>query len=120
MGGRVRRGGSKIGAMRDRATFQRAASTTDVLGNDTDGDWQDLATVWGSYKPVRAREDLEAGRTEARAAGVFRTWSTPETQQITEADRLELRGHAWQVRGIEDPDGFGRFLEFTVERGVAT
>lgn len=107
------------GPMRHRATFEREAAGTDDFGNVTQGAWSTLTECWATFQPERSRERIEAGRLESAVTGTLKIRSTAATRAITEADRVVFRSETYQIRAITNPDQRGRFLEMTVERGVA-
>ena len=107
-----------IGGMNDRLTFERADSATDDLGNVTDGTWTPFLTRWGSFKPERAAERIEAGRMQSSVVGVVKIRSDSGSRTITEADRVLIDGIVYSIISIENPDRRNRFLKMEVERGV--
>jgi head-tail adaptor len=112
------------GKYRDRATFQRkAGSGLDIYGNPS-GAWADLlADVPAWLRETPGKEALAAGRLEAPTTGTLRIMASPSSpaRAITAADRVQVRGATWKILGGPiDPEGDGRGLEFTLERGTAT
>jgi len=109
-----------IGQLRDRVSFHRLDATTDAYGNVTSGySGAAFLTVWGAFRPERGRERIEGGRLEASHAGVLTVRSSSDTRAVTTADQARIDGVEYQIRTIANPDRRGRFLEMTVERGVA-
>lgn len=108
------------GPMRDRVAFHRLNATADDYGNPTSG-YAATAFLerWGAFRPERGRERLQAGRLEAAVAGVLTVRSDSGTRGVTEADKAVIGGADYQIRSITNPDRRGRFLEMTLERGVA-
>lgn len=106
------------GRLRDRAAFQRELLEEDIFGNETRGNWGPLVTVWAQFTPERSWERIEGGRLEAAVAGTLRLRSTPQTRDVTEADRVVVDEVLYNIRGITNPDRRNRWLEITVERGV--
>lgn len=107
------------GKLRKRLTFERIGEVPDGGGGSVVG-WSTLTTVWGSFMPERGRERLEAGRLESAVAGVVRVRSSVTARTITESDRVQINSVAYQIRSITNPDQRNKFLEMTIERGVAT
>lgn len=107
------------GHLRDRVTFQRATRTSDGRGGASIL-WQNLVTVWGGFRPERGREQLAAGRLESSVAGILTVRSSVETRAVAAADRVLIDDVAYQVRTIINPDRRDKYLELTIERGVAT
>lgn len=115
---------ANAGMLRDRVTFERLNDGTDDLGNVSDGTWSEIggagqSTVWGGFRPERSGERLEAGRTESSVMGTLTVRSSTVTRSITEADRVQIDSVAYDIRGITNPDRRNKYLEMTVERGVA-
>lgn len=106
------------GSLRKRLTFETEGETPDGGGGYVAG-WSTIATVWGSFRPERGRERLEAGRLEGAVAGVVRVRSSATTRTITEKDRVTFGGDSYQIRSLTNPDQRNKFLEFLVEKGVA-
>ena len=109
-----------IGRLRKRVSFQRVDTTTDALGNVTANTWSTFLTVSGEFTPMRMVERDEAGRMEASVRGKLRVRSTTDTRAVTEANRVNIGGEPYQIRGIVNPDQRRCYLEMSVERGVAT
>jgi len=106
-----------IGAMRDRATFQRRAETDDGYGG-VRGAWTDLLTVWGRFAPERGRQAWEAGREQSTVRGILTVRSGSDTQAVTADDAVTIGGERYEIEAITNPDRRGRFLEIMVRRGV--
>lgn len=109
----------RAGALNKRVTFQREKRTDDGSGGSS-REFVDDFTVCGEFKPERGRERLEAGRLEAASAGILNVRSSSTTRSVDESWRVLIDDMPHQIRGISDPDGRNRALEFVVERGVAT
>lgn len=108
----------RAGLLRDRVAFQRQAEEGDDGGGQAVA-WSTQFTVWGGFRPERGRERLEADRLESAVAGVLTVRSSSQTGQVTAEWRAVIDGEPYQIRAITNPDRRGRFLEMTVERGVA-
>ncbi len=110
------------GKFRDKATFRRQdKGALDPYGNPAGGAWPVyLADVPADLRETPGKEALAAGRLEARVTGTLRIRASASSpaRSVTPADQVEVRGHTWKIlAGPIDPDGHGRKLEFTIERG---
>ena len=81
---------ARAGLFRDRVTFQRMASTTDVYGNTT-GDWSDHATRYAHLIERLGQEDIEQGALQDVAVATMRVRADAITKAITTADRVVSR-----------------------------
>lgn len=108
------------GMMRQVAAFHRLDGVADGFGN-ADGGFAatPFLTVPGDLRVDRPRERLAAGRMESPQAAVLRLRWSPEAAAITPADKAVIDGVDWQVRGVTDPDGRRRWLDLSLETGVA-
>ena len=82
---------ARAGLFRDRVTFQRMASTTDVYGNTT-GDWSDHATRYVHLIERLGKEDTEQGALQDVAVATMRVRADAIVNAITTADRVLARG----------------------------
>lgn len=113
---------ARAGAMRDRITLEREASTgaLDAYGNPAGLDWATLATVWGDLRETPGREALAAGRLEGLAMATLRLRASDVSWAITSADRVRARGHIWAIKGPPiQATPKGDVLEVILERGGA-
>lgn len=116
---------ARAGKFRDRLTVERQGDSgaLDIYGNPAAAVWQKLAPVgefWGDLRETTGKERLAAGRLEAPATATLRLRRSPETAAIEAADRVIARGAVWAIVSAPvDPDGRGRLVEFTLERGGA-
>ncbi len=106
------------GRLRRRVTFQQEVETPDG-GGGYELTWADRFSVWGGFRPERGQERLEAGRLESAVAGVLTVRSSSQTRQVTAEWRVMIRGEPYQIRAVTNPDQRSKYLELTVERGVA-
>lgn len=109
----------RSGQLRERITIQRQTETVDEYGNVT-GAWVDHLTVWADIRETPGKEKVEAGRVEASRTATIRVRRSSQTAAITEADRVQARGVAWNIRSIAQVDRAGAMLEFLAETGVAS
>ncbi|MEM6381088.1 MAG: phage head closure protein [Pseudomonadota bacterium] len=108
------------GPMRKRITFQQEVKAPDGAGGH-DLSWIDLTTVWGSFKPERGTERVEAGRLEDSLRGVIKVRSSSITRQVTAGFRAMIDGQPYNLGPPSNPDQRNRYLEFVAERGsIAT
>ena len=104
------------GSLRKRITFRSEIEAADGYGGYA-LTWSDLTTVWGSFKPERGSEKVEAGRIAETLAGVMRVRSSTTTRQITTSHIAVMNGQSYNIKAVSNPDQRNRFLEITVERG---
>lgn len=111
------------GQYRDFSTFERKQSgVLDASGNPAGGDWMPFFAGPAWLRETLGKEALAAGRLEAPATGTLRMMASPTSpvREVTASDRVRVRGHVWNIKGGPiDPDGQGRKVEFTLERGGA-
>ena len=109
---------ARAGLFRDRVTFQRMASTTDVYGNTT-GDWSDHATRYAHLIERLGQEDIEQGALQDVAVATMRVRADAITKAITTADRVVSRGIYWAITSIMQVSSKGDLLEMRLEKGIA-
>ena len=109
---------ARAGLFRDRVTFQRMASTTDVYGNTT-GDWSDHATRYAHLIERLGQEDIEQGALQDVAVATMRVRADAITKAITTADRVVSRGNYWAITSIMQVSSKGYLLEMRLEKGIA-
>ena len=109
---------ARAGLFRDRVTFQRMASTTDVYGNTT-GDWSDHATRYAHLIERLGQEDIEQGALQDVAVATMRVRADAITKAITTADRVVSRGIYWTITSIMQVSSKGDLLEMRLEKGIA-
>ena len=109
---------ASAGLFRDRVTFQRMASTTDVYGNTT-GDWSDHATRYAHLIERLGQEDIEQGALQDVAVATMRVRADAITKAITTADRVVSRGIYWAITSIMQVSSKGDLLEMRLEKGIA-
>lgn len=110
------------GQLRDRVRFERSGDIPDGGGGTVEG-WESiegLANVRGAFMPERSRERLEAGRLESAVAGTLKVRSSNASREVTAADRAIINGQPYAIRSVTNPDRHNKYLEMSVERGVAT
>lgn len=106
------------GPLRKRVIFQREVRTDDGAGGVTVA-WTPWLTVWGQYVPERGREAVEAGRLNSAMLGTLRVRSSSQSRAIDATYTVVIDDLQHQVRTISNPDQNNKYLEMTVERGVA-
>ena len=109
---------ARAGLFRDRVTFQRMASTTDVYGNTT-GDWSEHATRYAHLIERLGQEDIEQGALQDVAVATMRVRADAITKAITTADRVVSRGIYWAITSIMQVSSKGDLLEMRLEKGIA-
>lgn len=107
------------GNLRDRATFERLIPGDDGYGNAVAA-WGHLMTVWVDMLESPGREAVAAGRVEAARSATLRLRRSAASLDLTEADRVRVRGRTWNIRSIGDVGRDRAMLELVIEVGVAT
>lgn len=107
-----------IGRLRDRVTFRSPNNVADGAGGHTRG-WSEEFTVWGQLMPGTGAERREAGRLQSSVPAILRVRQTANALTITTGWQAVIGGVEHQVRAIVDPDRRRRWLELTLERGIA-
>ena len=109
----------RSGQLRERIIIERQSEAPDEYGNVT-GEWADQMTVWADIRETTGKEKVEAGRVEASRMATIRVRRSSQTAAITEADRVQARGVAWNIRSIAQITAKGAMLEMLCEAGAAT
>ena len=109
---------ARAGLFRDRVTFQRMASSTDVYGNTT-GSWSDHAKRYAHLIERLGQEDTEQGVLKDVAVATMRVRADTVTKAITTADRVVSRGIYWAITSIMQVSSKGDLLEMRLEKGIA-
>ena len=109
---------ARAGLFRDRVTFQRMASTTDVYGNTT-GDWSEHASRYAHLMERLGQEDIEQGVLKDVAVATMRVRADTVTKAITTADRVASRGFYWAITSIMQVSSKADLLEMRLEKGIA-
>lgn len=109
---------ARAGLFRDRAVFQRMASTTDDYGNTT-GDFASLATRFAHVIERLGKEDLEQGSRDDVAFATLRVRADSTIEGVSIADRVSVRGTIYSIRSIMQVSSKGDLLEMRLEKGVA-
>ena len=104
--------------LREAVTFERLTRTTDGAGGFTMA-WQAIAgaPTRAMVKPLSGSERWASQRIEAAAN--YRV-VTRYTDDLTEDDRVVIRGRPSRIRFIANVDLADRWLEIDAELGVAT
>lgn len=104
-----------VSDLRDRVTIEMATRVGDGVGGAASS-WIELATVWASVTPLTGREVATGERVEAHQG--YRI-TIRYRNDVTTAMRVIWAGRTLNIRSLADPDGRMRWLELTVEEGVA-
>jgi len=110
---------ARSGLFRDRVTFQRMASATDVYGNTT-GDWSNYVSRSAHIIERIGQDDVEGGALQDVAVASLRVRADDTIRAITSADRVIARGVTWAIRSIMQVSSRGDILEMRIEKGVAS
>lgn len=106
------------GPLRDRIAFKKKVETSDGQGGYA-AVWTTQFTVWGSFRPQRGREQMEAGRLESSVSGVVSVRSSSQSRSIQPTWIAVIDGVDYNIRWITNPDRRNKYLEIAVDRGVA-
>lgn len=102
-----------IGALRHRIVLEERVRLADGGGGATES-WTEVATVWGSLKQVSGQErenaDRVASQTMTDIMIRYRTGVTPDM-------RFRLGTRVFNIQGVLDKDGRGRWLTCLCEEG---
>ena len=109
---------ARAGLFRDRAVFQRMASTTDDFGNTT-GAFASLTTRSAHILERLGKEEVQQGERDDVAVATMRVRSDTVVDGVTVADRVSVRGTIWSIRSIMQVSAKGDLLEMRLEKGVA-
>lgn len=103
------------GMMKRRVSLQRKGDTPDGAGGVTVA-WTQYAQPWASIKPKQGSEKLHSDRLDATGLSIV---VMRYRDDVIESDKLVYRGKDYQIRSIVNIEEADRFLELTIERGVA-
>ena len=109
---------ARAGLFRDRVTFQRMASSTDVYGNTT-GSWSDHTKRCAHLIERLGQEDIEQGALLDVTVATMRVRADAIVNAITTADRVLARGIYWAITSIMQVSAKGDLLEMRLEKGIA-
>jgi SPP1 family predicted phage head-tail adaptor len=106
----------KAGMLREPVEFQSQVKT-DIGGGATTITYIKRVSLRGHFKPMSGSERLYAERLDATTRNrlVIRYRS-----DLTESDRVIIRGRAYQIRSIINTEFRNKFLEIDLDGGVAT
>lgn len=114
------------GRLRERVTFQSMTEGDDGYGN-TVTDWADIEkspgvslTVWADIRETLGKERVDAGRVEDSNTATLRIRASLATRALTAANRVMMRGEAWNIRSVVPVANSGAMLDLLCERNVAT
>lgn len=103
------------GMLKRRVSLQRKTDTPDGSGGVTVA-WTQYAQPYAMIKPKQGSEKLHADRLDATGLS---TVLMRYRSDVLESDKLVFRGKDYQIRSIVNIEEADRFLELTIERGVA-
>jgi SPP1 family predicted phage head-tail adaptor len=106
-----------IGALRERIEVQSLAETKDAMGAPIQA-WSTLATLWAEVRPASSGETWRRQQMQSSAGWTVvirhRADLTPQ-MRIVWTNLKTGRVHTFQIKGTENPDMRGRFLEIACE-----
>ena len=111
---------ARAGLLRDRATFQRMAATTDDYGNVSAKSWSTLITRNVEFVERTGAIDDTFGALQDVSIARLKVRSDTQVKAVTVEDRVVVRGTNWAIRSIAQTTAKGDMLEFVVVKGVAT
>jgi SPP1 family predicted phage head-tail adaptor len=102
--------------LREGVTFQRKSRTRNATGGFTEA-WATLKATHASVKALSGSERYASDRVEATARYriVVRYFS-----DLTEEDRVLIRGRVYQIRFINNVEFADRWLQIDLDAGMAT
>jgi SPP1 family predicted phage head-tail adaptor len=106
----------KLGMLRTPVEIQRQ-QTVDLGGGATEITYSAIHTTMGYMKPISGNERLYAERVDAQTKNrlVIRYRA-----DLTESDRLVMRGRAYNIRALINLEFRDRWWEIHLDGGVAT
>ena len=101
----------KTGDLRHRLALQSNTPDTSVMGQDV-ANYSTYATVWGSLRPMRGKELINAQQisAEVTSKAVIRYLST-----VKSTDRILFETRTFEVFDIIDFDEMHVFMELTLK-----
>lgn len=106
----------RLGQLRHQVVIQQASRSSDGQGGGTMS-WTTLATVWARIEPVAGREVVAQQGLQSqithRVVMRFRS-------DVTTKMRLSHDGRLMNIRSIRNLEERKRWMELSVEEGVAT
>jgi len=104
------------GLLREPVVFQRQAKVS-IGGGATQVTYVDEFTVRAYMKPMSGYERMMAERLDAQTRNRLVIRFLPG---LTESHRAVIRGKAYNIRAIMNPDFRNRWMEVDLDGGVAT
>lgn len=104
------------GMLREFLTFQRKTLTSDGKGGQNVV-WQTLFDTYGAVRPLSGRESVFGMQLEGTVTHrIFIRYR----DDLTEADRVLVRGQPYQIRAVINLEMMNRWIELPCDSGVAT
>lgn len=102
----------RAGNLRHRVTLQSRSETSNAYGKGPGAEnWSDVATVWGSIRPLRGQEYVEARSEQASLTHeiMIRYYGTikPDEHRLQWTDRESVT-HTYDIESVVDPSQRGR------------
>lgn len=98
-----------------RATIRRRPVLADADGDPVGaGDYAPVMTVWANYRPQGAREAAQGGRAQNVETGTLTIRDSTQARTVTNADRVTLRGRAFNITGLGLPDRRAGTIQLTI------
>ena len=99
------------GEFNRRIAFERGVTVRSGLGREPAAQWASLGTVWAKVLFGTGQERRQAGAEGASQTATFRVLSSLLTRGVTERDRIQFDGRAWDITSIS-PIGVRDEIEF--------
>ena len=107
------------GKYRERATFTRLnAEAVDAYGQPH-STWEALTSLWGDLRETMGKERVDAGAVNSVVTATLRVRYSAAAAGLVSADRVEIRGHTWNIRSVSQPHQKRKQIEMLIERGVS-
>lgn len=95
----------------------QSQTTVDLGGGATKIDYVAYANTRGHMKPLSGNEQLYAQRLDAQTRNRL---TIRYRSDITESDRVVVRGRSYNIRYMQNPEFRNRWLVLDLDGGVAT
>ena len=99
-----------IGRLRHRLVLEAPARTSDGAGGAV-VQWTPVACMWAEIRPIRQASGVKA---EKMAASVTHRITVRSGCDVTTSMRFRQGERIFEIDGLQDDDGRGRFLTYVV------
>lgn len=105
----------RAGLLNKRITIQRQSLTKNPANGEDVVTWQDVATVWAQFDPVRGREFFTAKQQYAESVAWFRIRHRPG---LTQQMRISFQGKVYDIDSIVNTAGMNVGIEIFAKEGL--